>query len=61
MQDEFANRDNRNCSEREVWLRGAGFGMLLHFSLDSQLGITISHSLVGVSENYIQRYFHELP
>jgi alpha-L-fucosidase len=61
LEDELAHRDNRNRPEREVWLQDAGFGLFLHFSLDSQLGITISHSLVGASEDYLQRYFHELP
>lgn len=61
LEDELAKRDNRNRPEREVWLQDAGFGLFLHFSLDSQLGISISHSLVGASEDYLQRFFHELP
>lgn len=61
VEDEKSNQDNRNRPEREAWLQDAGFGMFLHFSLDSQLGITISHSLVGASEDYVQRFFHELP
>ena len=61
LEDELANRDDRNQPDREAWLQDAGFGLFLHFSVDSQLGITISHSLVGASEDYVQRYFHELP
>jgi alpha-L-fucosidase len=61
LEDELAHRDNRNQAAREAWLQDAGFGLFLHFSVDSQLGITISHSLVGASEDYLQRYFHELP
>jgi len=61
LEDERANRDNRNRPEREEWLQDAGFGLFLHFSVDSQLGITISHSLPGASEDYRRRYFTELP
>ncbi|NJN27841.1 MAG: alpha-L-fucosidase [Cyclobacteriaceae bacterium] len=50
-----------NKPERLEWLRDAGFGMFIHFSFDSQLGIVISHSLVGASEDYTHRYFNELP
>ena len=52
---------NHNKPEREEWLRDAGFGMFVHWSFDSQLGIVISHSVVGASKDYQDRYFHELP
>ena len=35
--------------------------MFIHWSMDSQLGIVISHSTVGASEDYTNRYFNELP
>lgn len=35
--------------------------MFVHWSLDSQLGSVISHSLVGASEKYVERYINELP
>lgn len=54
-----AHADNR--PEREQWFMDLGFGMFVHWSLDSQLGSVISHSLVGASEDYVQRYFDELP
>ncbi|SMP38858.1 alpha-L-fucosidase [Neorhodopirellula lusitana] len=38
-----------------------GLGMFVHWSLDSQLGSVISHSLVGASEDYVDRYINELP
>lgn len=38
-----------------------GFGIFVHWSLDSQLGSVISHSLVGASEDYVDKYFNELP
>ncbi len=38
-----------------------GFGIFIHWSMDSQLGSVISHSMVGASEDYVQRYMNELP
>ncbi len=52
---------SQNKQEKEEWLKDAGFGMFIHWSMDSQLGIVISHSAVGASEDYTDRYFHELP
>ena len=52
---------SQNKPEKEEWLKDAGFGMFIHWSMDSQLGIVISHSTVGASEDYANRYFNELP
>ena len=52
---------NRNKPEREECLRDLGFGMFIHWSLDSQLGVVISHSLVGASDDYANRFINELP
>ncbi len=52
---------NLNKPERQEWLRDLGFGMFIHWSMDSQLGIVISHSLVGASEDYTNRFINELP
>ena len=54
------------CSDRESpdrveWFRDQGFGLFIHWSVDSQLGSVISHSLVGASEDYTQRFFEDLP
>ncbi len=38
-----------------------GMGMFIHWSLDSELGSVISHSLVGASDAYVDRYFNALP
>ena len=38
-----------------------GLGLFVHWSLDSQLGSVISHSLVGASDKYVDRFFNELP
>lgn len=51
----------RNRPERIEWFRDAGFGLFIHWSLDSQLGSVISHSLVGASETYVRRFFETLP
>jgi alpha-L-fucosidase len=50
-----------NKPEREQWFMDAGFGMFIHWSLDSQLGAVISHSMAGASDDYLQRYVTELP
>src|SRR5437899_12936845 len=50
-----------NRPERLEWFRDQGFGLFIHWSVDSQLGVTISHSLVGASPDYTQRFFNELP
>src|SRR5215510_11456368 len=52
---------NKNKPARQEWLRDQGFGMFIHFNVDAQLGITISHSLVGASDDYVKRYYNELP
>jgi alpha-L-fucosidase len=50
-----------NKPERLEWLKDAGFGMFIHWSVDSQLGCVINHSLNGASEDYIHRFYTELP
>lgn len=58
---ETNNCPNRNKPERLEWLKDAGFGLFIHWTVDSQLGCVISHSLVGASDDYISRYYHDLP
>lgn len=50
-----------NKPERDKWFSGLGFGMFIHWSIDSQLGAVISHSLAGASEEYRNKFFTELP
>lgn len=52
---------NLNRPEREEWFAELGFGMFIHWSMDVQLGMVISHSMVGASDDYLDRYIHELP
>jgi alpha-L-fucosidase len=50
-----------NRADRLEWFRDQGFGLFIHWSMDSQLGSVISHSMVGASEDYLSRYLEELP
>ncbi|MEA3460437.1 MAG: alpha-L-fucosidase [Bacteroidota bacterium] len=52
---------NQNKPEREEWFTNLGLGMFIHWSFDVQLGMVISHSVVGASPDYQDRYFNELP
>lgn len=50
-----------NRPERLEWFRDQGFGMFIHWSLDSQLGSVISHSMAGASGDYLRRFIFDLP
>jgi alpha-L-fucosidase len=50
-----------NRPERLEWFRDLGFGLFIHWSLDSQVASVISHSMVGASDDYLERYVTELP
>lgn len=50
-----------NKSEREQWFMDMGFGMFIHWSMDSQVGAVISHSMAGASDDYLERFINELP
>ena len=50
-----------NKPERMEWFRDQGFGLFIHWSVDSQTGVVISHSLAGADEAYTKRFFEELP
>lgn len=50
-----------NKPEREQWFMDMGFGMFIHWSMDSQVGAVISHSMAGASKDYIERFISELP
>ena len=52
---------SRNKADRLEWFRDQGFGLFIHWSVDGQLGVVISHSLVGASPAYTDRFFNELP
>ncbi|PYQ52091.1 MAG: hypothetical protein DMF78_11895 [Acidobacteria bacterium] len=50
-----------NQPQRLEWFRDLGFGIFIHWSVDSQIGSVISHSLVGADAAYRQRFFESLP
>lgn len=52
---------NRNLPHRVERFRDLGFGMFIHWGVDTATGPTISHSLAGASRQYAERYFTELP
>lgn len=56
-----AQSADQNKPERLEWFRDQGLGMFVHWSIDSQLGVIISHSLAGASDDYVDRFYHELP
>lgn len=51
----------KNKPELNEKFMDMGFGIFVHWSMDSQLGSVISHSMVGASEDYVKRYMEELP
>ena len=57
----FAEEGLGNRPERLEWFRDLGFGLFIHWSLDSQVTSVISHWRVGASEDYLERYLTELP
>jgi alpha-L-fucosidase len=50
-----------NRAERLEWFRDQGFGLFIHWSVDGQLGGVISHTLVGASDDFVNRFYTELP
>jgi alpha-L-fucosidase len=59
VQDASGASGNRPA--RAEWFEDQALGLFIHWSLDSQLGSVISHSMVGASEDYLTRYITELP
>ena len=57
----LATENLENRPDRVKWLGDLGFGLFIHWSMDVQLGPVISHSLVGASKNFTEKYFKELP
>jgi alpha-L-fucosidase len=56
-----ASSYNLNKPERELWFKNNAQGLFVHFGLDAQTGLVISHSLVGSSDDYADRFFNDLP
>jgi len=58
---EASQEGTRSRPERLEWFQELGLGLFIHWSLDSELGCVISHSLVGASNEYVQRFIRDLP
>lgn len=56
-----ASPQSGNKPQRLAWFQSQALGLFIHWSLDAQLGSVISHSLVGASHEYIERYIAQLP
>lgn len=52
---------SRNQPSRLEWFQDQGFGIFIHWSVDSQFGTVISHSLVDASPEYTNKFFRDLP
>ena len=50
-----------NLPEGQEWFMDQALGMFIHWGVDSQLGTVISHSMVGASGDYLDRFINELP
>jgi alpha-L-fucosidase len=50
-----------NKPDKIEWFRDQGFGLFIHWSVDVQTGVGISHSLVGASDDYVDRFYNDLP
>lgn len=56
-----SNPSQGNKPEKLEEFRDEGRGLFIHWNVDGTLGGVISHSLVGASEDFTNRYFDELP
>lgn len=56
-----SGQQGTNNPDREQWFMDMGFGMFIHWSMDSQVGAVISHSMAGASEDYLDRFENDLP
>ena len=50
-----------NKRDRLQWFNDIGFGLFIHWSLDSQIGSVIGHTMAGASEDYLAKYMEVLP
>jgi alpha-L-fucosidase len=52
---------NKNDPAEVEKFRNRGFGLFIHWGVDGSLAGVISHSLVGASPDYVERFFRILP
>lgn len=61
VDDTQASAQSGNKPKRVEHFRNLGLGLFIHWAHDAQLGLVISHSLVGADADYRERFFTELP
>ncbi len=61
LDDTLAAARSGNQPDRLAWFGGLALGLFIHWNVDAQLGMVISHSLVGADQDYVRRYYEELP
>lgn len=59
VQDAAPQSGNR--PQRLTWFEDQALGLFIHWNIDAQLGSVISHSMVGASTDYLDRYITQLP
>ena len=61
--DTAANQTSHRANDPAAveFFRDRGLGLFIHWSVDGALGGVISHSLVGASPDYVDRFFRILP
>lgn len=55
----YTKRSNK--PEKLAWYQDMAMGMYLFWTLDATLGVVEAHSVVGASDDYLKRYFNDLP
>lgn len=51
----------KNSQAALDWFKDAGLGLRIQWGLESQLGISMEHSLINASPDFQQRFFEDLP
>lgn len=51
----------KNSQAALDWFKDAGLGLRIQWGLESQLGISMEHSLINASPEFQQRFFEDLP
>lgn len=51
----------KNSQAALDWFKDAGLGLRIQWGLESQLGISMEHSLINASPAFQQRFFEDLP
>ncbi|MBX2872302.1 MAG: alpha-L-fucosidase [Saprospiraceae bacterium] len=56
-----SNTNIKNSQSALEWFKDAGLGLRIHWGLESQLGISMEHSLINASPAFQKRFFEDLP